>query len=100
MAANFDASVASMQEEARNLHAMAAIFDSEVAALRSDFAEVVRDVQRYRAIERAIDTERDFDTLLNYALENWRAGMFSIALWFMTLAPREKKYGRLHCLNS
>jgi hypothetical protein len=66
MAANFDASVATMQEEARkDLHAMAANFDAEIAALRKDFAEVVRDVHRFRAIERALDAERDCDARLN-----------------------------------
>jgi hypothetical protein len=66
LAANFDASVASVREEARkDLHAMAATFDAEVAALRNDFAEVVRDVHRYRAIERALDTERNVDARLH-----------------------------------
>ena len=36
-----------------DLHALAASFDAEIASLRNDFAEVVRDVHRYRAIERA-----------------------------------------------
>ena len=48
-----------------DLHALAASFDAEIAALRNDFAEVVRDVHRFRAIERGLDAECDFDALLN-----------------------------------
>ena len=48
-----------------DLHALVADFDSQIASLRNDFAEVVRDVHRFRSIEKALDVERDFDTLLN-----------------------------------
>ena len=48
-----------------DLHALAADFDSQIAALRNDFAEVVRDVHRYRAIERGLDAERDFGAQLH-----------------------------------
>jgi hypothetical protein len=67
MTANWDAKVASAQEEARKqTRAMAANFDAEVAALRNDFAEVVRDIHRYRAIERGLDADRnDLDTWLH-----------------------------------
>jgi hypothetical protein len=48
-----------------DLHALAADFDSQIAALRNDFAEVVRDVHRFRAMERALDAGRDFNAWLN-----------------------------------
>jgi len=48
-----------------DLHALAADFDSQIASLRNDFAEIVRDVARYRSIERALDAERDLDVQLH-----------------------------------
>jgi hypothetical protein len=49
----------------KDLYALAANFDAEVAALRNDFAEVVRDVHRFRPIERALNAERDFNARLH-----------------------------------
>ena len=49
----------------KDLHSLAANFDAEIASLRNDFAKVVRDVARFRAIERALDAERDFDARLH-----------------------------------
>jgi len=49
----------------KDLHALAANFDAEIAALRSDFADVVRDVHRHRSIEKALDAARDFDARLH-----------------------------------
>jgi hypothetical protein len=48
-----------------DLHALAANFDAEIAALRNEFTETVADIRRFRDIERALDAERDFDALLN-----------------------------------
>ena len=48
-----------------DLHTLAADFDSQIASLRNDFAEVVRDVHRYRAIERGLDAARAIDVRLH-----------------------------------
>ena len=66
MAVNFDAKVASVQEDAhKELRSVVASLDAEVANLQEEFSAVVRDVHRYRVIEHAIDTERDPNMLLN-----------------------------------
>jgi len=48
-----------------DLHTLAADFDSQIASLRNDFREIVRDVARYRAIERGLDAGSDFDARLH-----------------------------------
>ena len=57
--------IAALRKAHKDLDRLAANFDAEIASLRNDFAEVVRDVHRYRAIERGLDVTPDFDARLH-----------------------------------
>src|SRR5215831_14390429 len=60
--ATWDAKIASVHEEARKeLRSVVASLDAEVASLQEEFSAVVRDIQRFRSIEKALDAERGPD---------------------------------------
>jgi hypothetical protein len=66
LAANFDAGVASVQEEARKeLRSVVASLDAEVASLQGEFSAVVRDADRFRRIEQALGVRYEPGTWLN-----------------------------------
>ena len=54
-----------MQRARKDLHALAATFDDEIAGLMDEMHGMRDEFLRWRAVEKAIAAERDFDTLLH-----------------------------------
>jgi hypothetical protein len=54
-----------MRRARKDLHAVAQHWDDEIARLTDILQDTVNEFHRLKAVEHAIDTERDIDTRLN-----------------------------------